>query len=247
MFRYCFILLCFLSLRSEALENNAHAPASFVTGVVESFKSVRPDLTIERIESTDVVGVYEVIFREAGSVYGLGNGDYFFSGDIIRIEEGRFIDVKQEKLKGPRAAALAKLPLKELIVFPAKGEAKAHIYVFTDVDCGYCRQLHSEVPELNSKGVEVRYLAYPRAGAGSGSFNKIASAWCATDQNAALTKLKNGQEVPIDVCQLNPVESHYELGAELGVTGTPAIFLSDGKLLPGYLPSERLLKEIGIE
>jgi thiol:disulfide interchange protein DsbC len=140
---------------------------------------------------------------------------------------------------------MAAVDVKDTVVFPTGGERKAVISVFTDVDCGYCQKLHREVPRLNELGVEVRYLAYPRAGIGSRSYQKIVSAWCAEDPNSAITALKSGQEIPDSDCT-NPVAAQYELGQEVGVSGTPAIVLEDGRLLPGYLPADQLAQAIGI-
>ncbi|MFT5670969.1 MAG: thiol:disulfide interchange protein DsbC, partial [Glaciecola sp.] len=115
-----------------------------------------------------------------------------------------------------------------------------------DVDCGYCRKLHEEVPALNAKGIEVRYLAYPRAGIGSPSYNKIVSAWCAVDQQNALTKLKQLEPIPTNICAGNPVAAQFALGGKMGVRGTPALVLDSGRLLPGYMPADRLAAELGV-
>ena len=122
---------------------------------------------------------------------------------------------------------------------------KTAITVFTDIDCGYCRKLHQEVPELNRLGIEVRYLAYPRAGLESESYDKIVSAWCADDQRLALTRAKTGKKIESRDCK-NPVAQHFALGGAVGVTGTPSIIFEDGRLLPGYLPAERLAQQLGI-
>jgi thiol:disulfide interchange protein DsbC len=133
-----------------------------------------------------------------------------------------------------------------MIVFSPKGQVKASVTVFTDVDCGYCQKLHEEVPALNAKGIEVRYLAYPRAGIGSPSYNKIVSAWCANDQQDALTKLKRRQPIPTNICAGNPVAAQFALGGKMGVRGTPALVLESGRLLPGYMPADRLAAELGV-
>jgi thiol:disulfide interchange protein DsbC len=131
-------------------------------------------------------------------------------------------------------------------VFPAEGERRAFVSVFTDVDCFYCQKLHQEVPELNRRGVEVRYLAYPRAGVGSDSYRKIASAWCASDKLTAMTRLKNRETIPDNVCPGNPVADQFLLGQKVGVTGTPALVLESGQLLPGFMPADALVQRLGI-
>ena len=116
-----------------------------------------------------------------------------------------------------------------------------NIFVFTDVDCGYCRQFHNQIDEYLELGIRVNYLAYPRAGIGSDSFNKISSAWCNEDPNFSLTLLKQGKDIETKLCEDNPVEKHFNLGNTIGVQGTPSIITDEGKMIPGYLPPQDLL------
>ncbi|MNR46183.1 Thiol:disulfide interchange protein DsbC precursor [compost metagenome] len=113
--------------------------------------------------------------------------------------------------------------------------------MFTDTDCGYCQKLHSEVPELNRLGVEVRYVAFPRQGLQSPAYKELVSVWCAKDRQGAMNLAKTRQEVPAAECD-NPVAKQYALGQMIGVSGTPAIVLANGKLIPGYQPAAQLAK-----
>ena len=133
----------------------------------------------------------------------------------------------------------------DMIIFAPEGRRRGVVNVFTDVDCGYCQRLHREVPALNEMGIEVRYLAYPRAGIGSPSAEKLVSAWCAENPQAALTRLKTGEPVEPRSCA-NPIAAQYRLGQQMGVRGTPALFLEDGRMLPGYMPADALAAEMGL-
>ena len=121
---------------------------------------------------------------------------------------------------------------------------KHEIVVFTDVDCGYCRKFHSEIDQYNGLGITVNYVAFPRSGIESESFNKIVGAWCSKDAKNILTEQKKGSEPIIEQCEDHPVREHFTLGQRIGITGTPAIVTSDGRLLPGYLPADELLLRI---
>ena len=148
---------------------------------------------------------------------------------------------RQEK----RKELMAKVDATSMISFKPASGLLATVSVFTDVDCTYCRKLHREMREYHKKGIEVRYLAYPRAGIGSESYKKTVSAWCSSDPQRAITTLKRGDNIPSRTCP-NPVAAQYELGDRVGVTGTPSIVLSDGRMLPGYLSAEKLAEELGI-
>jgi thiol:disulfide interchange protein DsbC len=116
-----------------------------------------------------------------------------------------------------------------------------NIFVFTDVDCGYCRQFHNQIDDYLNLGIKVNYLAYPRAGINSESYNKISSAWCSEDPRYSLTLLKQGKNIDKTLCENNPVEKHFNLGQAIGVQGTPSIVTDEGKMIPGYLPPQELL------
>jgi thiol:disulfide interchange protein DsbC len=181
-----------------------------------------------------------------GSVfYGTEDGRYLFAGDLYEVGDTELVNLAEVGRVEKRKTLMASVDPADMLIFPASVPRKAVITVFTDVDCGYCRKLHQEVPELNSLGIEVRYLAYPRAGIGSRAYEKIVSAWCSEDPNAAITKLKAGESIPDATCT-NPVAAQYNLGREIGVSGTPAIVLEDGQLLPGYVPAADLARRLGI-
>ena len=72
---------------------------------------------------------------------------------------------------------------------------------------------------------------------------KAVSVWCSKDRAQALTKAKNGEELPAENCD-NPVAAHFEIGQKVGVTGTPAILTADGELMPGYLPAKQLAQRL---
>ena len=168
-------------------------------------------------------------------------------GDLYSVEPSGFVNLAEQERDGDRKALLAKVKKADMIVFsPAEQPAKAYVTVFTDVDCFYCQKLHKEMADINRLGIEVRYLAFPRAGIGSDSYKKIASAWCAKDRNEAMTRLKLRQPVATNVCPGNPVADQYQLGQEMGVTGTPALITEDGRLMPGYMPALQLAKALGV-
>ena len=132
-----------------------------------------------------------------------------------------------------------------MIVFsPDSPDSPAEtVTVFTDVDCGYCAKLHSEMADYLAEGIAVRYIAFPRAGIPSKSYDTMVSVWCADDQQQAMTDAKARREVPPKSCD-NPVASQYEMGRLVGVRGTPTIVMSTGDMVPGYLPARELKKAI---
>ncbi|WP_163832149.1 DsbC family protein [Spartinivicinus ruber] len=202
--------------------------------------------TIDRITETQMKEIYEVQFSDGKLVYSNADGSYMFNGDMVKIEGNKSTNLTKQA----RSKALAKLinaiPKEKMVVFSPKGETKAHITVFTDVDCGYCRKLHLEVPQLNKMGIEVRYLAFPRRGKKSQTYAMMENVWCAKDPKEAITLAKKGQEIAENKCD-NPVEEQYKLGLRSGVRGTPSLVLADGNLVPGYKSAEKLAELLGVK
>lgn len=213
--------------------------------VVAKLKKAMPQIEVASVAESSISGLYEVAVVGNGIIYMSEDGNHFVAGDMYRLEDQGVTNVTEKKQEGQRAELIGQLDEKEMIIFPASGKEKAEITVFTDIDCGFCRQLHAEVKQYNDLGITVRYMAYPRAGYGSNSYNKYVSVWCADDQNAMMTKAKQRQQVPAKKCQ-NPIQKQYLSGQALGVNSTPNIFLESGQLIRGYVPARELAVQLGL-
>jgi thiol:disulfide interchange protein DsbC len=202
--------------------------------------SKKLDIKIESIRPSPLPGFYEV---QTGMNFGYvsADGEYLIEGDLVRISTGEAItDASRKKA---RLAALDKIGVANMIVFAP--EAPRHtITVFTDIDCGYCRLLHSQVAAYNAKGIAIRYVFYPRSGPDTESFRKAEAVWCSADRKAAFTSAKRTGKVDGDSSCKNPVMDEYLAGLAMGVRGTPALVLDDGELLPGYQPPDNLAQAL---
>ena len=213
--------------------------------LVAKLKGLQPSLPIESVTETDYEGMLAIELEDGSVLYGTADGRFLFSGDMYAVRSEGFVNLTDAIRAERRRALLAGVRQEDMIVFAPTGERKAYVNVFTDVDCGYCRKLHLEMAEINALGVEVRYLAFPRAGKDSDSYRKIVSAWCASDPQRAITELKLGKAIPGRSCA-NPVAAQMDLGNQLGVTGTPALVTEDGHLIPGYIPANDLAEALGL-
>lgn len=221
------------------------ASAEVLDSIRKRLMNVRPDLVVLSADTTPVKGLYLAQIENGPTIYSTADGAFFLTGDLFAVRTDELVNLAEEARQKDRIAKLAGVKESEMIVFPAP-KKKASITIFTDIDCGYCQKLHREVPELNKLGVEVRYLAYPRAGVGSEGFTKLVTAWCADDKAMALTRLKNREQLPAKSCA-NPVAKQYALGQQFGIQGTPAMITDDGQLLPGYMPAAELAARLGIQ
>ena len=227
----------FLPLALILLSNLAAAEA-IPDKVKKSLDAIAPGYDADSIKLTPLSGLYEFV-ANGQVLYISADGRFIVNGNVIDLQtKENLTEVTKRTITKKVMDAYDK---NKMITFSAVGEPKYIISVFTDVDCPYCSMLHKEVPKLNDAGVEVRYLMYPRAGAGSATFKKSVSAWCSEDQKKAIGIAKEGGTVVAMNCE-NPVQEQFDLGQSIGVSGTPSLVLENGRVLPGYLPADKLLK-----
>ena len=197
-------------------------------------------IAVEDITDAPITGLYQVAVG-ANVAYVTKDGRYIVRGDIYDADTSA--NVSEETRARARSTMLGSVDPASMIVFkPASGEVKHTVTIFTDIDCGYCRQFHREIDKVTALGIEVHYLFYPRTGPDTESWTKAEQVWCAANHNSALTRAKLGGEIPEVAECATPVADHYELGQRIGVRGTPAVFSESGELLGGYLPPASLAK-----
>ncbi len=204
-----------------------------------------PNLEITSVSESPIPGLLELV-TGAQVVYVTPNGKYVIEGDMIDVE--RRINMTQQRKGKTQLAAIEAIGEEKMVVFKASAaqDKSRHITVITDTTCGYCRKLHTEIDGLLSQGVSVRYLLYPRAGLDSEAHRQLESVWCADDQEQAMTRVKTGQSIPNKTCE-NPIGEHIALAQQVGLRGTPMIFLDNGLVVPGYRPPAELVQLLASE
>ena len=241
-----FLLAAVLTLAGPSVAETS-AEETPEASIAAKLHQARPDLKVSGVKPSVAPGLYEIQLADGPVLYATADGDFFVLGDLFAVNIDGIVNLAELQRDTERKELMASVDREDMIIFSPDGETRAAVAVFTDVDCFYCQKLHKEVPALNEAGIEVRYLAYPRAGVGSESYRKIASAWCAKNPRDAITKLKNRQSIADNVCPGNPVADQYMLGQKAGVRGTPALVLESGEMVPGYLSAQDLATRLGIE
>ena len=205
-----------------------------------ALKALNPKIEADHIGPAPIPGFQEAIV--GGQVlYFSDDGRYMMQGSLYDMRAKK--DLSQAGLSVVRRDALKAVPVSDRIVFAPVGARRHTIAVFTDIECGYCRKMHSEMAEYNKLGIAVEYLAFPRAGLTSPDALAMESVWCSLDRRKALTDAKNGRPVPPKRCT-NPVAAQYEIGQRIGLQGTPMAINIDGVALPGYLPPDKMLEAL---
>ena len=208
--------------------------------VKEKINKILPEgVSVKEITYSKERDIFIVDIGDIQPIYVLPNTEYIILGDIFSLK-GESPESETEKDKGRfRLKILSEIDQDSFIRFKSNNE-KSVLTVFTDVECTYCRKFHSEINEYLENGISINYLAFPRTGIDSSSYEKMVAAWCSSEKKESITNLKNDIDIGMYECE-NPVESHFEIGRRIGVTGTPAIITQSGLLLPGYIPAKELI------
>jgi thiol:disulfide interchange protein DsbC len=200
-------------------------------------------LEISEVRLSPMPNLVELITNQ-GLFYASIDGKFFIQGKLYGLA-GKVTNYSEESLAQVRLDGMEKFS-EAMIIYPAKNE-KHVVTVFTDITCGYCRKMHEQMDDYNDKGITIRYLAYPRSGVKSRSgqysqgFKDLRSIWCHENPQEALTKAKNGSNVAQRICD-KPIEDEFNFGRQVGVSGTPAVILENGTMLPGYQDPNSLIK-----
>ena len=232
------LLLILILIFSSDMQSNELLIASKINAVLPE------GMSVQSVKESQIENLFIVDIGDLQPIYASKNGEFFFYGELYAVNGNMLQNTTKDEVNLKRKSILDEtLSEDDFISFKSENE-KHSVTIFTDVDCGYCRKFHNEIQDFNDLGITVNYVAFPRSGLDSVSYNKIVTAWCSKDPKSALTKMKQGQDVQLSMCQNHPVEAHFLLGQKIGITGTPAIIKSNGELLPGYLPPEGLLTRL---
>lgn len=221
------LLLLFISMPGFAVDE--------IAVLKKKLTAMFPSEAPFKVSSTPVPGLYEVDFGDS-FMYITADAEYVVKGDIIHMLTNT--NVTDAKRASSRLEIMVALTDKNTIIYPA-GNRKLTMTVFTDIDCSYCRKLHSQMAGYNKLGIEVRYAFYPRAGIGSRSYEKAVSVWCASDRRKAMDVAKSGRLIGQKNCD-NPVALHMDIANKLGINSTPTLVFEEGTMIPGYIPPARL-------
>lgn len=228
------ILLCAVFTMSAA-PLVMSAESDEVSKIMATLTKIIPNQKPDDITKTPVSGLFEVTYGPE-IMYVTGDGRFLIQGDLVDLQSKK--NLTEDKRSVGRLKLIDSIDPSTMITFAPKN-IKHVVTVFTDIDCPYCRKMHSQISEYLDRGIEIRYLAFPRSGLNTPSYYKAVSVWCADDRKEALTISKAGGKIAEKTCD-NPVKEQMMMGAQVGVTGTPTLILEDGSVMPGYVPADQL-------
>lgn len=193
-----------------------------------------PDVQIKSIAKAPVAGLYEV---NAGTqvVYSDASGDYVFVGDLVDTKTRT--NLTEARLAELNKVDFASLPLANAVKV-VKGNGSRKIAVFSDPNCPYCKQLEASLKSVDN--ITVYTFLYPVLS--DDSTAKAKAIWCAADRAKTWEAWMLDRRAPsgAGTCDTSAIDKNLALGHGMNVTGTPTIFLADGRRLPGAISAEAL-------
>lgn len=242
-----FLSLCSFSLYAANTSTPiTQAERNSVNRAIDKIsKQAGKKLPVTDISRSPVPGLLQVT-SDMSIFYITPDGEYLFFGDILDLNKDKSSwSITDQATRALRAQALAAVSTKDMIIYPSTASKKiGNATIFTDIDCPYCHKLQENIKEYTDAGIEIRYLAFPRSGPKTKSFEEAIKVWCAPDKAKAYSDAIALKEYPKDTCKNNPVMMEYELGQKMGINGTPTIVLDDGTKVGGLVDAKTLVKII---
>lgn len=162
------------------------------------------------------------------------------SGDVIDLRNNQSMASALRAANKPHISA-ADLDVKDAIKM---GSGSRKLYVFTDPDCPYCRELENELPKL--KDVQIYLFPFPLVGLHPNARSIAESIWCQADRTTAWHQYVAAGKAPQTTTCDNPISRNLLLGERLQIQGTPALIFEDGTVVPGAISADRIEAQLAV-
>ncbi|MEW6570239.1 MAG: DsbC family protein [Nitrospirota bacterium] len=210
-------------------------------GAVNLLKDAVAGVKVLEIKPGPVKGLWEIA-AEANGRKALYYVD--FSKKFIVV--GNVFDLKtktnltQERFLALNKVDVSLIPLDDAIVIGDK-QAKKRIIVFTDPDCPYCARLHAETKKVIEKRKDIAFYVkmFPLK-MHPGAYEKSKAIVCEKSL-ALLDDAFEKKKVPKPKCETSVVDDNIKLAEKIGISGTPALIMPNGTLIPGYKDADSLI------
>jgi thiol:disulfide interchange protein DsbC len=208
-------------------------PPAQATVLKQALTKRIPDLgAIDGIRTTPLAGLYEIRMG-AQVMYTDTKGEYLIDGHLVDTKTMR--NLTQERVDDLSKINFATLPLKDAIAWK-NGNGKRKLVVFSDPNCGYCKQLEKRFSGIKDMTVYSFVIGI----LGDESKRMADNIWCVGDRTSAWRDWMVSNQAParlMGACS-TPLQRNMALAQRLGVNGTPAMFFEDGTRLASAAPNE---------
>jgi thiol:disulfide interchange protein DsbC len=186
------------------------------------------------IGANDLGSLYEVILSVPGHgkqvVYVTKDGSYMLmGGNLVNREKVNLTKLRHDEFD---KVEVDRLPIKDAIEIK-KGKGSKKLFMFTDVDCPFCKQSYNWLKTQTDLSLYVFLLPLPIH---PSAYDKSIKILCQENKVAALELAESGQETTGNKCETgeSTLRKHKSLAEELGVQATPLFITESGTRIMGF-------------
>jgi len=199
------------------------------------------------VKKSPLDGICEVAIENGGQpnifYFDIAETHLFF-GNLVEMKTMTNLTAQSAmKIQDKKRIDTSKIPLTSALVL---GDLKAEkkVIIFTDPDCSYCSNLHMVMKQIIDKRKDIAFFIkmYPLE-FHKDAYWKSKSIVC-NNSIQLLQDCFDKKEIAKTDCKTDEVDNTLKLAKSLGITGTPAIILPDGRLRIGTMPEAELTKLI---
>lgn len=160
-----------------------------------------------------------------------------YIGNVLDLNN-KFLNLSEEALNEYRKVAIKQLD--QYRISYTSPNNKNNIYIFTDVNCPYCKEVHESIAEYLKQGINVHYLPLPLSEADTLNYANMKQVWCEKDKNKAFNlAIENKLSIQPN-CDFN-LEKIAKFASTIGVNVTPTFVLDSGSLFEGVIAAEEIV------
>ena len=235
-----------LTVLSSVLALLAGVACADEASIRAEFSKKYPQASVESITRTPYLGLYEMLV-DGEVIYTDADFNYMIVGSIIETKTKiNLTDARQREIDDKKLKSLAfpfdQLPF-DLAIKKVKGGGSRKVAVFSDPDCPYCRRLEKDIDKISDATIYIFLFPIEQLHPKAAEISR--AIWCAPDRVKAWDEYMLKGIVPKSPKCDNPVEKIVAYGQSKKINGTPTIFFSDGKRVPGAIPAERFEELLG--
>jgi thiol:disulfide interchange protein DsbC len=224
------------SARSSTMESTSTAQGSSLADpqMMLTLHKMYPSTQFKEVNRTALPGIFEVVMGQ-NVAYADQSGRYFMFGHLFDMQSQQ--DLTVSRIDNANKIDIGQLPLSDAIKI-VKGNGSRTMYVFSDPDCPFCKQLEQNLTGMTD--VTMYVFLFPIEGLHPQAKAKAVGIWCAKDRAGAWNAWMHNGVLPAAVLCDNPVDRNIALGERFGVTGTPTLIAADGRRMAGAAPADRI-------
>jgi thiol:disulfide interchange protein DsbC len=202
-------------------------------------KAVEEKLGVKtkELNKTPLPGLFEVVTSDNHVFYMDESGNYLLEGSLVDLQKRT--SLTQQTVDRVSKVDFKSLPLQNAIKW---GSGKKKLVVFHDIDCPYCRKLHTELKKL--KDVEIYNFLF-NLSFHPDAYGKAKKVYCSKDPFKTMDAAMNGDNLSgLKECDTDLVDKNKKLAEEMGVTGTPHMVMENGVSLQGFMGAENIQQRL---